>query len=62
MENHADPIAPEDSRQPGDAQPPQDNHVEALIDEASEDSFPASDPPAFGPIIGVGRESTSTDE
>jgi len=37
-------------------------HAEALIDEASEDSFPASDPPSAGPIIGIGHESTSDDE
>jgi hypothetical protein len=36
--------------------------AEELIDEASEDSFPASDPPSFGPITGIGHESTSTDE
>src|SRR5437879_9583309 len=37
-------------------------HDDALVDEASEDSFPASDPPAFGPITGVGHEATADDE
>jgi hypothetical protein len=48
MEGSAPPPSDEKGR------PPPDSHIEELLDEALEESFPASDPPAGPATVSPG--------